>query len=655
MTDYMNASTLNDLIRLIMSTIDRNAYFILSIAYQIFFNVATAELFSNALVKDFYYRCQLIIGVFMLFKFAVTILEGIVDPNKATDKKAGAGKIVSRIITSLIILALITPINIPNPRNEWERQLNNNGIIFGALYSLQNRILSNNTIGKLVLGTTETEENNNNNTSVTGGAASFIGDVSDAVSYGIVGTSTASNRFASSILRAFLRINLEPDKSKWKTEEGKDPEYFNENRACPNMSNKVLNIYKNPDANPQELLTLVNVDCETASGSGLASLWGSIKKLAGAGTYAFAYSFLLSGISALIIAIILIGYTVDIAIRAIKLAVLRLIAPIPIISHMSISAKEAKGEDTFSLWTKAIISTYIDLFIRLIIIYFVIYLIQDMLQNGIVIRTGTGIVGAISFVFIVIGLFLFARQAPKFIRDVLGIQGTGSNIGLSAILASAGAIRQGGTLRDARWAAQDAVNNNINAYNSGKAAPGLGMTYNAGRDLAAQMITGNDKMTARAMARGRGMLSSEGITSDVAKKYKNNMKLQNNLLQGMEDAQKRGAQNGMYTVYYQDPTSNNPDEVRTRQISEAEFNQRLTEQRGRAAKAESTYNDMKAEQQKYGQTLSYREDSRGRTQPYASTRRAGHLGPRLATNWHDNTATDYNRDNNVDAVLRDQL
>lgn len=646
MTDYMSASTIGDLIRLIMSTIDRNAYFILSIAYQIFFNVATAELFSNALVKDFYYRCQLIIGVFMLFKFAVTILEGIVDPNKATDKKAGAGKIVSRIITSLVILALITPINIPNPRNEWERQLNNNGIIFGALYSLQNRILSNNTIGKLVLGTTETEENNNNNTSVTGG------------------TATASNRFASSILRAFLRINLEPDKSKWKTEEGKDPEYFNENRACPNMSNKVLNIYKNPDANPQELLTLVNVDCETASGSGLASLWGSIKKLAGAGTYAFAYSFLLSGISALIIAIVLIGYTVDIAIRAIKLAVLRLIAPIPIISHMSISAKEAKGEDTFSLWTKAVISTYIDLFTRLIIIYFVIYLIQDMLQNGIVIRTGTGIVGAISFVFIVIGLFLFARQAPKFIRDVLGIQGTGSNIGLSAILGSAGAIRQGGTLRDALWAAQDAVDNNINAYNSGKAAPGLGMTYNAGRDLAAQMITGNDKMTARTMARGRAMLSSEGITPAIASKYKKDMKLQNNILQGLEDAQRagealdaNGQPAGYYNVTYADADGN----IHTKQVSKAAMNMAITEQRGRAAKAESTYNDMKAEQQKYGQTLSYREDKRDRPHPYASTRRAGHLGPTLATNWHDSVATEFNNTINaqgerrVDPPMGDQL
>ena len=647
MTDYMSASTIGDLIRLIMSTIDRNAYFILSIAYQIFFNVATAELFSNALVKDFYYRCQLIIGVFMLFKFAVTILEGIVDPNKATDKKAGAGKIVSRIITSLVILALITPINIPNPRNEWERQLNNNGIIFGALYSLQNRILSNNTIGKLVLGTTETEENNNNNTSVTGG------------------TATASNRFASSILRAFLRINLEPDKSKWKTEEGKDPEYFNENRACPNMSNKVLNIYKNPDANPQELLTLVNVDCETASGSGLASLWGSIKKLAGAGTYAFAYSFLLSGISALIIAIVLIGYTVDIAIRAIKLAVLRLIAPIPIISHMSISAKEAKGEDTFSLWTKAVISTYIDLFIRLIIIYFVIYLIQDMLQNGIVIRTGTGIVGAISFVFIVIGLFLFARQAPKFIRDVLGIQGTGSNIGLSAILGSAGAIRQGGTLRDDLWAAQDAVDNNINAYNSGKAAPGLGMTYNAGRDLAAQMITGNDKMTARTMARGRAMLSSEGITPAIANRYKDDMKLQNNILQGLEDAQRAGIQGqqfdrngkpiqgtGYYDVYYQDEDGN----MQNKRVAPADMAETITKQRSRATAAESTYNDMKAEQQKYGQTLGYREKARKRGTPYVSNRRASHLGPTLATNWHDNTAADFNRDSpGVDPVIGDQL
>lgn len=446
MTDYMPATTISDLIRTaIVTLIDRPAYFILCIMYQIFFNVATAELFSNALIKDFYYRCQLIIGVFMLFKFAVTILEGIVDPNRITDKKNGAGKIITRIITSLIILALITPINIPNPRNEWERQLNNNGIIFGALYSLQNRILSNNTIGKLVLGTTDVETTGNNNSSPLNGtgAASVIGDVTDAIS----GTDTSANRFAGSILRAFLRINL-IDKSKWKTEEGKDPEYFNENRACPNMSEDLLKVYTNQDASPQELLTLVNVDCDTASGSSLGALWGFTKKLFGASTYAFAYSPFLGGIAALVIAIILIGYTVDVAIRAIKLAILRLIAPIPIISHMSISAKEAKGEDSFSLWTKTLVSTYLDLFMRLIIIYFVIYLIQDMLQNGIVIKHGTGLLGAISFVFIVIGLFLFARQAPKFIQSALGIQSTGGSIALTMAAAGIGTYLGGGKAKD---------------------------------------------------------------------------------------------------------------------------------------------------------------------------------------------------------------
>ena len=154
MVDLMPATTISDLIRTVLVTvIDRPAFLILNVVYQVFFNVATAELFSNMTVRTVYYRCQMVIGIFMLFKFAVTILEGIVDPTRITDKKQGAGKIITRIITSLVILALITPINIPKPKTEWERQLNNNGIIFGALYSLQDRILKNNTLGKLILGT----------------------------------------------------------------------------------------------------------------------------------------------------------------------------------------------------------------------------------------------------------------------------------------------------------------------------------------------------------------------------------------------------------------------------------------------------------------------------------------------------------------------
>ena len=104
MTDLMPAGVISDLIRTVLTTlIDRPAFLILGVVYEVFFKVATAELFTNELVRTIYYRCQMVIGIFMLFKFSVTILEGIVDQNRVTDKKNGAGKIISRIINSLVI------------------------------------------------------------------------------------------------------------------------------------------------------------------------------------------------------------------------------------------------------------------------------------------------------------------------------------------------------------------------------------------------------------------------------------------------------------------------------------------------------------------------------------------------------------------------
>lgn len=631
MVDLMPATTISDLIRTVLVTvIDRPAFLILNVVYQVFFNVATAELFSNMTVRTVYYRCQMVIGIFMLFKFAVTILEGIVDPTRITDKKQGAGKIITRIITSLVILALITPINIPKPKTEWERQLNNNGIIFGALYSLQDRILKNNTLGKLILGTLDDSNVKNNS------------------------VAEAASQFAKSIAQSFVRYNL---KSGQLTPPPQGGEYEDviSNRVCITDSD-VEDKYNN--GNTQEILSLVNLECSGQNGNSFSPF---LKKVFGGAQYVFAYS-PIGGICAYIISIILIGFTVDIAIRAIKLAVLRLIAPIPIISHMNISAKESKGADSFSLWVKSITTTYIDLFVRLAVLYFVIALIQQMiLPGGVRAQVGTGLTGAIAFVFIVIGLLLFARQAPKFFQDVLGLQGTMSNIGLSAILAGAGTLRQGGSLRDARYAVEDSVDNNINAINSGKAPPSVGMAYNAGRDLAAQMITGNDKMTAKAMNRGQGILSHEGITPNIASKYKNDMYLQKGILQAMEDAQTRGPNDhGQYEVNYDTGQTPNGQKVyATKYIDKDQWANAIAKQRGRTTDAESAYNDMKEEQQKYGQTVGYREKYRGRKHPYLSARRqrrnaANHTST-MGENWHDNIAEDFNRNNGVDPEIGDQL
>lgn len=398
MTDYMKANTFSDILRSILVTIlERPAFLILGFIYQVFFNVTTMEMIDANTMLKIFRNLQLIIGIFMLFKFAVTILEGIVDPNRVTDKKNGANKIISRIIVSLVLLALITPINIPEPKNAWEKQLKNNGIIFGALYSLQDRILSSNTIGRIILNDTSTQ--NDLNTT----------------------TANKAEQFSKQILSGFLRINIRED--------AKSPvdETDEKNWACNDAKSKQI-IEKFQKQTTQGMISLVNEDC-------------------GGGKYIFAYS-PIGGICAYIIVVILILYTIDVAIRAIKLAILRLIAPIPIISHMSISKKESKGADSFSTWISAMTTTYLELFIRLAILHFVIFLIQNMITEGIVLDTGTGITGALAFVFIVIGFFLFARQAPRFIQSALGIQSSSGGIGLTMAAAGLGTYMGGGDAKD---------------------------------------------------------------------------------------------------------------------------------------------------------------------------------------------------------------
>ena len=115
MTDYMTANTINDLLRSVFALLDRVAYWLLGIMYEILFNVASADIFSNATIKNFYGRIQLILGVFMIFKLAVTIIQGIINPDTFTDKKSGFGNIITRIVTAIIIYILqkLVRLNLP--------------------------------------------------------------------------------------------------------------------------------------------------------------------------------------------------------------------------------------------------------------------------------------------------------------------------------------------------------------------------------------------------------------------------------------------------------------------------------------------------------------------------------------------------------------
>ena len=398
---------------MIVAVLNKGLYFLLASMYQVFFNVASAQLFENETIKNFYGRIQLIIGVFMIFKLTLSILQGIMDPDKFTNPKDGFGSIITRVIVALVMLTLIVPINIPNVENanSLEKYINNNGILFGALYSLQDRILTNNTLGRLILGTND-------------GTGDESTDQFETQNEKLV---SSSNIFASTILKGFLRINLKPEGMRGED----DSETNQENWYCGNDveegsdNGNALAVYSQLDIDPSLLLSddIIIADC--SPGGSVPQTNGPLQAigefLTGDSVYLFVFEWLWALVVGAVFLVILVGFTVDIAIRSIKLSILRLLAPIPIISY--IEPKSSKDGGMFSSWVSALTSTYLDLFLRLAIVYFVIFLIQDMIVNGIIINDASGMVGIISTIFIWIGLFFFAKMAPKFIKDALGLKG----------------------------------------------------------------------------------------------------------------------------------------------------------------------------------------------------------------------------------------
>ncbi len=403
-SDLGNAGIIQQAIRGVGAILDKIFFGLLVVVFQIFFNVASAELFTGEAILKFVGRVQLILGVFTMFQLAMSILKGIVNPDQFFSKDKGFSNVITKVVIALFLLALIMPISIPGAKNEYEKQVNNNGILFGTLYSLQHRLLSNNTLGRLILGS--------DNSSST-----FMGDDESELK-------SASNIFASTILKTFIKINLVEEKDRTHVD-GKTDDQISSNWVCSDM-NDYVDVYKQDDVDPDTLLNLVGDTCGSDDRGAIAE---TVSMLTASDYFKFTYSPFISTIVAGIFAFILLGFCVDVAIRAVKLSVLRIIAPVPILSYMNPSG----GKDgSLNSWIKTLTSTYLDLFIRLAVVYFAIFLIMDIISEGIVINIGfteNPLIGGVSTVLIFLGIFFFAKEAPKFFKDMLGLKGESSMFG----------------------------------------------------------------------------------------------------------------------------------------------------------------------------------------------------------------------------------
>ena len=384
---WNNPGFLADFIRGFFAVLDSIGYFFLSGIFDIFFAIANADIFQGDIINEFYLRIQMILGILMIFRISITLLQIIVNPDMFKDKQKGAGSLVMRIAVMLVLLSMIVPIeNIPSNNNSLNDQIRSNGILFGFLYQFQNSIVDDNILGKLILGSNgETVSNEEGDLQLSG--MENVGDV-----------------ITADVAKAFITPTLNDGYTDINGDQASD-NYFERAAACPD----VVRAYYNPD-NQLTSGTLLDHINDTCNNNGEV--------------YAFNYTGFGGVIVAIIMTIIIIGFTLDVAVRAIKLAILRLIAPVPIISYIS-PGQEKNG--AFGNWVKTLTSTYLSLFIRLIIIYFGIYLIIILRQGDLVtwVHTSNALTTGLANIFIIIGILVFMKQAPKFFQDMLGIKGDG--------------------------------------------------------------------------------------------------------------------------------------------------------------------------------------------------------------------------------------
>lgn len=148
------------------------------------------------------------------------------------------------------------------------------------------------------------------------------------------------------------------------------------------------------------------------------------------GKYVIEFDWLLSLLFGVVFLYLMFTYCIQVATRVIQLAYLQLIAPVPILSYIS------DPDGAFQKWLKQCATTFLDLFIRLAIIYFIMAIIDDVIsqfkQASGIIFDSTGIptddhgLLVIVKIFIILGLLMFAKRVPELLKDLFPNFGGGA-------------------------------------------------------------------------------------------------------------------------------------------------------------------------------------------------------------------------------------
>lgn len=369
-----------DFLRGVLASIDKLVFSLLSWIIEGIFNLSSLAV-NVDFVQSIYKRIYIILAIFMVFKLTFSFLKYLVSPDAMTDKEQGVGKLAARVVT-MVVMLIAFPILVFQP----VKGMGNRTV----LQILQDGVVK--TLPRIILGT-KIDENKSSSSEI------------NAKSNG--------EQLALSMLKSFYYPSVCPGgAAEDKKYESECNSYFQGGSGSVQMEIASESIWSG-GTGITEIKSLS--DFEESAKEQLAK---SSDK-----AYAWNYMWPLTTITGILLIVIMLGISIDVAVRAFKLIILQMMAPIPIMSYID---PKASKDGAFNAWLKSFVSTYIDLFVKLGTVYLILLLAQALFSDQLFAKTDfKGLSFLYVRVFLIIGLFQFAKSAPKFIKDALGIKDNG--------------------------------------------------------------------------------------------------------------------------------------------------------------------------------------------------------------------------------------
>lgn len=350
----------------LMLLIDTTLAWVSDVLFNIFFALAKVNIFSQEAYADIVKRVYIVLGLIMLFALAYSLLKAVINPDEFAKGEYSFPKLIQNVVVSLIIIAVLPT-------------------VFSMATNFQNAILNEGTIPKIILGKDTATD-----------------------------SCDAGRSFSYHILSAFLFPNkewcTENNYSLTKDSDGKEVTDSNASECAENIKtsdgsifhagqslSEITNEFLNDNSKPS-IKIFVNFNEAAVDGE-------------------MTYLVVISTIAMIFLLIAILNFCFDMAIRIFRLIFFEIIAPIPVICRI---IPGGKMKDVFGTWVKKTLSTFADIFIRLVVIYFVLFLFDKIneARQSIVLPCLNVVTSKLAWALVYMGLIAFMRQAPKVICDL---------------------------------------------------------------------------------------------------------------------------------------------------------------------------------------------------------------------------------------------